>query len=369
MSWEFIGAYFATKALDAAWMKFSPSTRAIFVEKAERWLAPTLAERYLLLDGEALFSFYRNESPIQITFADQAFVLPAVLAHEPVGEGRLAEQPLAFAVSSKPFTVSNALDSFVQPVRVSAESDARLFNGRVVRLADLSSSNGAVCPAHYYDALATNFAMDHKPSGRTESLREILYAAAGALGPLRGNALVNHIGLVCILETSDGMLVAQRRSAQVANRAHTISASVSGALNWMDIWRIEDGMQLPLSGLVAGAIRESLEELGTEPDQLRYLGIVREYLRGGKPEVYFYGRTSASLGELTTARRNAEGRKESKSLEGFEFQSERVSNDAESRNAFQERVRGTLEQCGDTANFTFVAGVLLTGAHVLRITA
>jgi len=98
-----------------------------------------------------------------------------------------------------------------------------------------------------------------------------------------------------MFETSDGMLVAQRRSSFVANRPHTVSASVSGALDWSDLpQKSESGAVLALSDLVRGAFRESLEELGAEPEALRYLGLVREYLRGGKPELYFFARTSLS---------------------------------------------------------------------------
>lgn len=324
----------------------------------------TLAERFLHLEGEALLAAYPDTSPLELALGGRTHRLPAELVHEPEAGGRLAEQSLAFVVDENPFHVSTTLDGYVRPVRELAACDARLFDGQVVRLASFSARGATLMPASYFDALATNLAMDHRPSGKRETLRD-LARENGRLGDFRESPLVNHVGLVCMFETSDGMLVAQRRSARVANRPHGISASVSGALDWSDLPRNDAGAVLSLSDLVAGIFREALEELGAAPEDLRYLALVREYLRGGKPELYFYARTSLSTTELTEAQRVAESREESRALRFFEFHSERVSSTEPSKVEFRRRTEQVLNATSADADFTFVAGTLLAARHVL----
>jgi transcriptional regulator with XRE-family HTH domain len=336
----------------------------IFVERRVLEFG-TLAEKNLRLDGEELVAFYRNETPITIILGDRTFILPATLAHKPTDDGKLSAQVLEFSIQSTPFTLDSQLDVYTRSVIREAESDGRLFNGKVTRLSSLMNKKGVLSPAHYFDALATNFAMDFVAN--SSSLRGRLQGANKKLGDFQDSKLVNHLGIVCIVETADGKLVAQARGSDVANRPASISASVSGASNWTDVYRPDsETSSVPLSALITGALRESIEELGVEPRDIRYLGIVREYLRGGKPELYLYARSSESMDDVVHEYRNAEGRKESNSLSGFDFHSEDVSSSNEkSKIEFQLRVNKILEEYSPSANFTFVAGVLLTARHVL----
>jgi hypothetical protein len=367
MPWEIIGAYAAEKALDAVLKTTGPKARKFFAEKVHRRIGGTLADRFLLLEGHSLEAFYRDERLIEITFAGRPFVVPAVFVHTPADDGRLTQQSLEFAVSDDPFVLKTALDAYVEPVRSLARKDSRLFDGTVVRLAALTTTSGVLKPANYFDALATNFAMDHKPKGRADSLREFVHAD-GHLEPLEESVLVNHVGIAIMVETSDGMLVAQQRSSRVANRPRSISASVSGALNWTDIWRAGEDVA-SLSTFLTGAYREALEELGIgiQSADVRYLGTIRELLRGGKPEIYFFARTPLPSRELALRHRYAQGRHEAKTLRFHEFHSERIERTDAARYQFQQRVENILEKTGDSANFTFVAGTLLTASYVLRM--
>jgi hypothetical protein len=353
MAWEWLVAhvsdYVAKKGLDAMWDR-----RKIFVQTALRWMAGTIAEKSLLLDEKALLAFYRREDPIEIKLAD-AYVLPATLLHEPVGDGRLASQTLTFEMEAIPFTVSTTLDAYVKPIRALAQRDKRLA---------LDGDRGVLRPAAYFDAVATNFSMDHKPAGHAESLREFVHKEH-RLDLLSNSLLANHIGIVVMVETADGRLVAQCRSGDVANRPFSISASVSGALNWTDIWRGR-GEQVGLSALIAGAFREQLEELGSEPQRVRYLGLAREYLRGGKPELYFFARVGVSEAELVALHQKAEGRGESKTLKCFDYHSERVDETDGTRYSFVKRVEKILERTTESANLTFVIGTVLASKHMLR---
>jgi hypothetical protein len=207
--------------------------------------------------------------------------------------------------------------------------------------------------------------MDHRVDARRETLRQFLHGGTRALDRFADSKLANHVGVVCMLETADGMLVAPRRSGNVANRPDSISASASGALDPADI----GAGSFALSTLANAAFRETFEELGVEMTQLRFLGLLRELLRGGKPEFYFYGRTSASLQAVSPRLRKAEGREETISVTGFALHSDRVGRDSASRAAFESRVQGILNESSDAANLTFSAGVLLASTHVLRSAA
>ena len=373
MPWEYLagsvaGAVFS-KALDMSLEKAQPATR-VFVERMSVGFSGTLAERYLRLSSQDLIAFYSKENPIEMTLAGNQFVLPVSLAWDPNGRSGPEDHRLTFFLSSEPFRLEALLDSYVQPVKRRAARDKRLFDGVVVRLAALTNIEAktvvSLCPASYFDALATNFAMDHQPQGRSETLRELLHGGVSSLGDFSDSGLVNHIGVVCMLETSDGMIVGQRRSAKVANRPKSLSASVSGAANFTDIRSYANGSGFQLSKLASAIFREAAEELGVDLKRLRCLGLVREFLRGGQPELYFYARSEESLEELNAMLPQVEGRAETRSLVGFEFHSERVGRDDDSRYSFQKRVQTILTKNGDSANLTFIVGTLLASKAVLR---
>ena len=368
MPWERLTAGAPASGADAG-VGGAGLPASVFTEQVPSGRPRALAGKYLRLSGQELVAFYSRESPIEISLHGRRLVLPATLAWAPRAHGELARQDLTFAVSDTPFTADPLLADYRAPVIRDAAHDDRLFDGRVVRLADLAS-NGAVSlgPASYFDALATNFAMDHRPDARRETLRQFLHGGTHALDRFSDSKLVNHIGVVCMLETADGMLVAPRRSGNVANRPDSLSASASGALDPADIGSVGTD-SFALSTLANAAFRETFEELGVELTQVRLLGLLRELLRGGKPEFYFYGRTSASLQALPVRPHRPEERAETASVTGFAFHSDRVGTDSASRAAFESRVQAILDESSDMANLTFVAGVLLASAHVLRLKA
>ena len=377
MPWEpvvigtavFLTQYVATKALDGISRTVSGLPR-VFVESRGPFSNRTLADRFLRLSSRELLEFYSAEPPLVLELAGQTYALPVVMVHGPKNNGDLSSQDLLFSLSHEQFVPGPRLDAWRLPVRAFAERDKRLFDGRVVRLAGLRQEKDAtrvsLCPAAYFDALATNFAMDHRPDGRSESLREFLHGRDRKLGVLTEDNLVNHAGVVCMLETTDGMLVGQRRSGKVANRPKSLSASVSGAVNYTDLRTSSEQGEFSVSKFAHAVFRETLEELGVETESIAYLGLVRELVRGGKPEFYFYARTASSFAEVIGTHKQAEGRAESSSVEGFEFHSDRVTREESQRYRFQERVSKILESRGDVANLTFIVGTLLAAGRSLR---
>ncbi len=371
MPWELaiIGGYLGGKVLDLSVKKAlglagesAKSGARVFVETMRKW-NQTLAERYLSLQGEKLISFYSKDAPIDEWLGEERYCLPMSMALPSRDGGSLEAQNVSFKLLTEEFRPDPKLDEYRHPVLARAQRDGRLFNGKVVRVVDITPGGIVLLTsACYFDALTTNFAMDHRPKTRRETLRTFLHGGGQSVGAFGGNELVNHLGVVCMVETSDGMLIGQRRSSKVANRSRTLSASVSGALNHADVRPYGQGV-FQLSGLVDGVLREAFEELGISLEDVKFLGLVREFLRGGKPELYFYAKSCASLMEVRRLQKHSEGKKESEAIDGFELHSERAARDGFE---FRCRVRKILNDSADSANLTFVAGTLLTCRHVLK---
>ena len=355
MPWGFLAGYVATKVLDKA------IDTVLFNEKFRDWFRRTgIAEQYLSLNAEQLLSFYRNESPLDVSLAGRRYVLPmSVVLESTVSAGT----DILCETEPGSFTVPERLIAYTQPVKDVLEKDRKSFDGRVTRLYAHHENKLILQEASYFEGVSTNFAVDHRPKGRTESLREMLHANTSSFGGFESNPLVNHIGVVCMVETIDGMLIVQKRSRNVTNRGGTLSSSVSGVVDWTDI----RSQQSPFSinTLAESIYREANKELGVAPNQIVFLGLLREFLRGGKPEVYYFARTEEPFGTLRTKWLQAEHREESTDITGYEFHSDRIDSGELSRDSLKARVRHIMEEIGQDANLTLTAGIALTTKHVL----
>ena len=379
MPWNAIAAGIAkvagTGAAEAVSSRLTKQGIQLFQEYAQPWIKTkinrTYAERYLSLTSSQLCNFYSNEKPLTYNFGNKVFQLPMSLVISPTSSESAENEKIKIALISKKYEVSSRIAMYTIPLleRLKKGTDSRLFDGEVVRLQAIDNSgdnywNLTVAQGSYFEALATNFAMDHCPSGMTQSLRELLSDRTRVLGDISKNPLVNHIGIVCMVESTDGMLVVQKRSAKVANRPGSLSSSVSGVLDWKDI---KNEQHWSITGLARGTLRESFEELGVHLQQLWFLGLVREYLRGGKPEFYFFAKSDQSYHEIEKRRKTARGRFESKGIVPYEFYTDMINDKAQSKYAFYDRVIKVLEKTGKEANLTLVAGICLTAARLLEI--
>ncbi|MEJ2463485.1 MAG: hypothetical protein P8098_17925 [Candidatus Thiodiazotropha sp.] len=355
MPWEFIASYLATKALDT--LLFSETLRPRFTTKG-------LAERYQSLSAEELNTFYRAEMPLEITLAGRRYILPMSIITELSNSSDRPSEIRCYKLPDK-YSVPDVLIDYTKPVLKALEKDSKSHDGQVTRLASFDSNKLFVQEASYYEGVATNFSMDHLPRGRKESLRELLHSESGSFGSFDKNPLVNHIGVICMVETGDGKLIVQKRSRKVTNRGGTLSSSSSGVVDWTDIAFKE--APFSLESLAESTFRESFEELHVSIKKIVFLGLLREFLRGGKPEVYFFARTEEPFQTVYNKWRvSAKDKVESKDLIEYEFHSDRIGKDELSRDAFKERVRRILDQVGDNANLTLVAGVILAAQHQLK---
>ncbi len=199
-------------------------------------------------------------------------------------------------VSDTPFVAPGRWRSALEHPLTALRQHPERHDGTLTALARLSGSpatgfGGAVAPVSYFCTRALESLLDG-PAG----LRAHDQPAHGCLPTIEDSLLADDIGVVVLLVTADGMVVAQRRAPHLDWRAGHLSVSASGSL---EPERDFSDPIVHLDGLLAGARRELAEELGVggihDPTrdrlQLASLGIWRELERGGKPELYTLART------------------------------------------------------------------------------
>lgn len=141
--------------------------------------------------------------------------------------------------------------------------------------------------AEYFDYVKTNMAMDFiDPMG--ESLRDEVHPD-GQLEPLNKSHLANHTGISGLVFSNDGKMIIQRRGSQVLTNPNQLCPGYSGVLNANDI---RHGLRHDeVSSLSqVDVLRELHEELGVSSRKIinrSFMGLSRELLRGGKPELFY----------------------------------------------------------------------------------
>ena len=326
-----------------------------------------------------LLEFYEKEDHISILINNHNHVIPACYAIRPKANGDLNMQDIKVTIDKDKFNTSTSLDEYTIPILKDAkkakERGEKVFNGSVVRLKSINKKSHetivTIQLASYFDALSTNFTMDHKPQSRSHTLREWLHNKNKKLGSFEKSKLVNHIGVVHMIESTDGMIIVQKRSKKVVNRTCTFSSSASGTLTWTVAEGAinEEGF---ITAVHKGSLMETDDELGVILDSETYfLGAIRDYERGGMPDFYFFSQSSKSLREIQKSQKTAEESWESDEIIGFEFLSDQVSKQVQSRIEFQKRIDKILkskELKELDVNLTLYAGLLLTAENVLQRT-
>ena len=338
-----------------------------------RGSAMSIADENLQNDSaEALIAYYANERSVEIRISDFQIKLPFSCIIEPRGRGLCNEQPISFEVDPEKYELPETLHPFSNPVRDAALQKGH-FDGIVFRLDRLRrSANGdslVLRRASYFDALGSNFNMDSRDPRSGETLRQYLHGEDRRLCPFESDPLVNHLGVVIMVETVDGYLIVQERSGEVANRAHTRSSSISGSIKERQLERMTaEKSTLSLGDIAAVALEHGMEELAVRIDDLVFLGLFREFLRGGKPELYFFAKTKLSLLEVQAQLFHAEHRRETRRITGIEFTSgiDFGKIGLKSSDAWDFRIAATLNSIGAAANMTLIAGLLLSADYVKR---
>jgi len=372
MAWEIIPLKLTEAAIGAI------TSRAIklFQEHSRpylgRLIGQTHDQKFLTLNSKELTSFYKNERTLSVQLSDQLFQIPASILIEPTEETSLSKEKVRLVLNDETFEISKEIDSFTAPMLKLVRNNKHLYDGCVISLRGFNIKNDnlilKLTKASYFDALATNFSMDYRPKNRSQSLREFVHGESRKLCDFNNSYLVNHIGVGCIVETADGFLVAPRRSKKyVSSRSNTLSISVNAVLEFHDLVRPKGGT-IKFIDITKVIARESFDELGIHLDNFLFLGMIREFWRGGKPEFYFYSRSNKSLRDIQNLKKmNIKEKQESTAILGVEFNADRLTNTDNSKIAFCQRALRSLEQVDKEANLTLIAAILLTTRRFLQI--
>jgi hypothetical protein len=229
-------------------------------------------------------TIYHAELPnlLQVQSPEGITVLPQATAFLPdrgfdASAMRIELAPTDFAA---PFVVSEVLEKCK-----TAAKDKILFDGENARLTMVDGNRACFQGSSYFDYVATNLALDYR-NGDAPSLRSQINGQ-GRLEPLNESVLANATGVDGLLFSVDGYLVLQRRRRNVLVRPGQICAGWSGTIDKSDI----------VNAIHAGgtfdhldATREMVEEIGISRRHikaLQFLGVTRELVRGGAPEMFY----------------------------------------------------------------------------------
>ena len=273
---------------------------------------------YLDYDAKKLCEAYPDEQAIAplVSYKEEICWIGSTL------EQTLAE---AGAVQVKRMEMPFVLDADTDVMRIfqvealnhrKAQGHMGRGDDSVIRLQSYSNNSGAavleIQRARYSDQVQSNLVMDWtadhalKKSG-FKTLRTYLSARyPRILGPLTESIMANTIGISVVLyyRTPAGAyrpyLPGRAKGQAVFDGGFHCTAS--GAAAWSEAGRTFEEI------FVEDMYAELREEVGIAENEIEVmvpLALCREFLRGGKPQIFFAGVTSLSEDELQTRRRRA----------------------------------------------------------------
>lgn len=313
-----------------------------------RFLLPSSYLDWQLNDWRSIYS---KETPLKITYHGDKLALPQVLAFDNT-TGQYPLTKINIVLNKTPFIIGpnvkartdDAFKAYMRLIKFRRKSYSNEANVRLQRLVvQPNSAKLTVQSVHYEDYIRTNLCLDSKFRDKKMTLRNQIHSN-GELESLETSPLANNLGVNVLLFTADGQLVIQRRSSTVIVRPGEYCPSASGTVSFSDV----SSGALSIDKLPT--LREAYEELGISPadvvpQSLRFLGVTRELIRGGEPEMFLSGQTALSLAEFKKKRKDARDKFESRDLYFFDFGGFAFGKlDDESRS---ERFRILFDECID----------------------
>lgn len=272
---------------------------------------------------------YQNQSQIiQPDIRGFPAYLPQVMSFDNT-EKNLELQDIFFQIKSEPFQLPSTLknlDILSYYKAFVTRHNRKLFDGDCIRLAKIDFNlNDSVKTitftlqkAKYFDYLQTNLSLDFKLNKNELSLRERIHIQQQnhRLEPIEYSNLANILGINILLITKEGALILQKRSSSTLIRPNEICSSASGTVEPKDIK--SSYFSLANYRYFEPFLRELQEEISVESNHINqyniiFLGITRELIRGGLPELFFVIYTDLTSNQIQESYQN--------SLEQFESQS------------------------------------------------
>lgn len=278
------------------------------------------APRFLDMDHSGLVQFYHQhlDQMIAIPGPNDTRTPIAIVSDPLLGPDDLAGQNVRLRYDDEVFALSDelqhhtseALRQFLEDAKCRRREPRDEFNLRISRVRQIGDTIEIwLQRVRYFDSIRTNHAMDFKDPGSGATLRQVIHSS-GRLEPLGPTLLADHIGVDTLIFTRAGELVITHRSPSVAVTTGKLGPSSGGALSTRDFPKHACGIswnELP-------KLRETYEELGFTEGELgmppRVLGVGRDLLRGGKPQLFLSLETYCSADEIRRAWDRAETRHE-----------------------------------------------------------
>jgi hypothetical protein len=218
---------------------------------------------------------------------------------------------------------------------------------------------------YYEDYLRTNLVLDAKVAGKRETLRQYLHAD-GVLEELGESPLANNLGVNILAFTADGSLIVQKRSKKVAFRRGELCPSGSGTLAFGDVQQEATLDRVRL-------LREAIDEVGIrrediKPHSTSLLGISRELIRGGQPEMFLTATVNVTESEVTRRWKHAREQWEATSLVFYSFGRTAFGplNSPNSAHEFLLRVDGFVDEFIDHMSIPLLTNLALWVRSRLR---
>lgn len=281
--------------------------------------------KFLTMTPDQLFERYRDEAENLVTLSIEGlqWKIPEVFLFD----NTTVQLPLS-AIEVK---VDTARPEYQVPDMIEGKANDVLemiweffHDSTTIRLNALQKTSKGitliVSKAHYKDYIGTNYAMDAllAQKGWKRSLRDTVHPAS-RLCSLEDSLLCNHIGVSTLVFTRDNYLAIPIRSTEkMATWQQTVGPSISGATSY------DDDMYTRYGGPIASWIREGREELGVDNSDFTdgseiFLGLTRDLLRGGKPEMFFATHMNITRTKLEQKFHKARDKWESIELRWLEF--------------------------------------------------
>lgn len=191
-------------------------------------------------------------------------------------------------------------------------------DSQVVRVNEINVSDNdismSIQPTHYFCQAESNLVLDFeacisfekkKDDRKRITLRELLNTEnPGKLPLLSDGRLANTLGVAVCLLTSDGKSTQLRmvhRAGTVGVFPNGVHPAMSCAITWPSTVESDNLMGFILSDIEL----EIQQEMGLHPDQYSRpvpLSLCREFLRGGKPQLFVICETKCTQQELNELR-------------------------------------------------------------------
>ncbi|MCP6760546.1 MAG: hypothetical protein NHB32_17795 [Fischerella sp. CENA71] len=279
---------------------------------------------------------YKNQTDLlNIYYQGYSVLIPQVVVFDNTKEN-LDLSKICFKLTSHKFQVDKSLENekiFELYKKFISLHKRKLFNETCLRLVsvkyeqELTNSKCIlfqIQEADYFDYIQTNLCLDAQLNQKHISLRNKIHVELNnhQLEKLENSPLANILGINILILTSDGTIILQKRSAHTLVRPNQICSSASGTLTKADIPDYDQ--KFSVENLLPAFFREMFEEIGLEPSripnhQVKFIGVTRELIRGGQPELFLSAYIDYDKNQVIDAYSQALDKFESKSLLFFEI--------------------------------------------------